>query len=193
MPTVNFKRPPSNEQTLLTELGQVTAQRDALAVTARSMIHAGMGSDLMALCGKVSGCAGHDQVILSYVAAQVTCPDCLKAQRDKLQAFKDWCHSYLDTHGVPKEFPDGPHSREGCRIGDRMDWLMARCEAAEFNCSVAQKGWQQTLDDLMKVVDGFNTAQEQIRRLRESLWNMLNGPIPAEADKARAVLKETSP
>lgn len=44
---------------------------------------------------------------------------------NKLQAFKDWVHAYLDAQGVPKEFPDGPHTREGCRIGDRMDWLVA--------------------------------------------------------------------
>ncbi len=66
-----FPRPPSNEQTLLTELGEAKAR-------------------------------------------------CLK-----LQAFKDWVHAYLDTHGVPHH-PPGPHGAEGCRIGDRMDWLMGQ-------------------------------------------------------------------
>lgn len=47
----------------------------------------------------------------------------VRGQRDKLLAFKAWVHNYLDQHGVPKEFPDGPHTKEGCRIGDRMDWL----------------------------------------------------------------------
>ncbi len=50
----------------------------------------------------------------------------LEAQATKLQTFKDWVHAYLDAQGVPKEFPDGPHSREGCRVGDRMDWLVTR-------------------------------------------------------------------
>lgn len=53
----------------------------------------------------------------------------LRAQRDKLQAFKDWVHAYLDSHGVPHH-PPGPHGAEGCRIGDRMDWLMARIGGA---------------------------------------------------------------
>jgi hypothetical protein len=44
-------------------------------------------------------------------------------ERDKLQAFKDWVHAYLDQHGVPHH-PPGTHGAEGCRIGDRMDWLM---------------------------------------------------------------------
>lgn len=42
------------------------------------LIHRGMGSDLMALCGKVLGISGHDQVKLSYVDDQVTCVDCLR-------------------------------------------------------------------------------------------------------------------
>jgi hypothetical protein len=54
----------------------------------------------------------------------------LSAERDKLQAFKDWVHNYLDTHGVPHH-PPGPHGAEGCRIGDRMDWLMSRLAADE--------------------------------------------------------------
>lgn len=48
----------------------------------------------------------------------------LEAEVQRLQAFKDWVHAYLDAKGVPKEFPDGQHTREGCRIGDRLDWLV---------------------------------------------------------------------
>jgi hypothetical protein len=54
--------------------------------------------------------------------------DALTAERDKLQAYKAWTHSYLDQHGVPHH-PPGTHGAEGCRIGDRMDWLMAELEA----------------------------------------------------------------
>jgi hypothetical protein len=54
----------------------------------------------------------------------------LRAKVEKLQAFKDWVHAYLDAHGVPRH-PPGTHGAEGCRIGDRMDWLMARLRAAE--------------------------------------------------------------
>lgn len=50
-----------------------------------------------------------------------------EAERDKLQAFKDWVHRYLDCHGVPHH-PPGTHGAEGCRIGDRLDWLMAERE-----------------------------------------------------------------
>jgi hypothetical protein len=49
---------------------------------------------------------------------------------DKLQRFKDWVHAYLDAHGVPHH-PPGTHGAEGCRIGDRMDWLMKRLAPIE--------------------------------------------------------------
>jgi hypothetical protein len=50
--------------------------------------------------------------------------DAAITERDKLQAFKDWVHAYLDGVGVPHH-PPGTHGAAGCRIGDRMDWLMA--------------------------------------------------------------------
>jgi hypothetical protein len=46
----------------------------------------------------------------------------LRTQVAKLQAFKDWVHGYLDAQGVPHH-PPGTHGAEGCRIGDRMDWV----------------------------------------------------------------------
>lgn len=48
----------------------------------RRPVHSGMGSDLMALCGKVDGISGHDQVMLTYKDDQVTCEDC----RRKMQS-----------------------------------------------------------------------------------------------------------
>lgn len=46
---------------------------------------------------------------------------------DRLEKFKQWVHSYLDARGVPAH-PDGPHSKEGCRIGDRMDLVFAELQ-----------------------------------------------------------------
>jgi hypothetical protein len=53
----------------------------------------------------------------------------LREHRDKLQAFKDWVHAYLDSHKVPHH-PPGTHGAAGCRIGDRMDWLMNELRTA---------------------------------------------------------------
>lgn len=48
----------------------------------------------------------------------------LEEQVRKLQAFKDFVHKRLDDAGIPTH-PDGPHSKEGCRIGDRLDIALA--------------------------------------------------------------------
>jgi hypothetical protein len=60
----------------------------------------------------------------------------VKAERDKLQAFKTWTHDYLDRHGVPHH-PPGTHGADGCRIGDRMDWLMAGRDRLRCVCESA--------------------------------------------------------
>ncbi len=43
------------------------------------------------------------------------------------QRFKDFVHAYLDRHGVPHH-PPGKHGPEGCRIGDRLDWVLGRVD-----------------------------------------------------------------
>lgn len=57
------------------------------------------------------------------------------AEIEKLQRFKDWVHAYLDAKGIPAEI-DGPHSAEGCRIGDRMDYVFA--EIARLKAALAK-------------------------------------------------------
>jgi hypothetical protein len=70
-----------------------------------------------------------------------------EAARDKLQKFKNWVHDYLDKHGVPHH-PPGVHGAEGCRIGDRMDWLTSQLDKARsaageprIGDSYTHKGW----------------------------------------------------
>ncbi len=55
---------------------------------------------------------------------------CYQDRCEKAEAFKAWVHLYLDGQGVPHH-PPGIHGSEGCRIGDRMDWLMARIAELE--------------------------------------------------------------
>lgn len=56
-----------------------------------------------------------------------------------LQAFKDYVHRRLDEAGVPTH-PDGPHSKEGCRIGDRLDLLIGARDEAQRIASAHAKG-----------------------------------------------------
>jgi hypothetical protein len=61
----------------------------------------------------------------------------LLARAEKAEAFKSWTHQYLDAHGVPHH-PPGTHGAAGCRIGDRMDWLMAKLDAATAGASAGR-------------------------------------------------------
>lgn len=55
----------------------------------------------------------------------------LEAEEAKViaaHAFKQYVHSSLDAAGVPVD-PESPHKAEGCRIGGRLDWLLAKLAA----------------------------------------------------------------
>lgn len=80
--------------------------------------------------------ASRHHPVTDYVSPQGRIEE-LEAERDKLQAFKTWVHAYLDAHGVPHH-PPGTHGAEGCRIGDRMDWLMERLRTAESRAAAME-------------------------------------------------------
>lgn len=54
----------------------------------------------------------------------------LRAKCEALQAFKDYVHKRLDDAGVPVD-PESPHKAEGCRIGGRLDCVLAIAAALE--------------------------------------------------------------
>jgi hypothetical protein len=97
-----------------------------------------------------------------------SCVDALAAamqRADKLQAFKDWVHGYLDSKGVPHH-PPGTHGAEGCRIGDRMDWLMQAKERAEGERDTASKLYAQAAMDRDTFCDKVRRLREENERLR---------------------------
>lgn len=112
------------------------------------------------------------------VAARNHLPALLDAadERDKLQAFKLWVHSYLDAQGVPHH-PPGPHGAEGCRIGDRMDWLMDRLRTAEQTSALQS----QAIDAASR------RAQQDAATIAGLAAKVLDAR--AERDKLRAVLQ----
>lgn len=48
-----------------------------------------------------------------------------ESELEKLRKFKEYVHARLDRAGVPREVPESPHTAAGCRIGGRLDWLLA--------------------------------------------------------------------
>lgn len=80
-----------------------------------------------------------------------------RAERDKLRAFKAWVHGYLDAQGVPHH-PPGTHGAAGCRIGDRMDWLMDRLRSAEAEMA----GLRSALEPFAKIWNGDQDGTTRI-------------------------------
>ena len=75
------------------------------------------------------------------------------------QKFKDWVHNYLDTHGVPHH-PPGTHGEHGCRIGDRMDWLMEQLANKEWECGELRELFRVTDCAVASMSDAADAAAE---------------------------------
>ncbi len=112
----------------------------------------------------------------------------LQSQHDKLQAFKSWTHQYLDRQGVPP-YPPGVHGAEGCRIGDRMDWLMERLHTAEAE--------QRRLTDILEApqialfADGREPTENERHLLNLLSWRQQEAvDARAERDACHALFGE---
>jgi Tfp pilus assembly protein PilV len=64
--------------------------------------------------------------------------DAAITERDALAAFKAFTHRRLDEAGIPTH-PEGPHSAEGCRIGDRLDIIQQQRDVAMARASALTK------------------------------------------------------
>src|SRR5438552_1598798 len=89
---------------------------------------------------------------------------------------EDWVHNWLDAQGVPKEFPDGEHSKCGCRIGDRMEWLSAALAKAESERDYAVSGsleavleklGQTRLYEANELARKLAATEEQVKQLKD--------------------------
>jgi hypothetical protein len=84
---------------------------------------------------------------LSRLTAKAHGYEAAVAERDALAKFKAYVHQRLDEAAVPTH-PNGPHSAAGCRIGDRMDILVAERDAALSRASGRVKedvDWVETI------------------------------------------------
>lgn len=53
----------------------------------------------------------------------------LVSRAEAAEQFKAYVHGRLDAAGIPTH-PNGPHSKDGCRIGDRLDLIFSAFNAA---------------------------------------------------------------
>jgi hypothetical protein len=89
--------------------------------------------------------------------AAIARAEAAEKERDALQAFKAYTHQRLDGAGVPTH-PDGPHSAEGCRVGDRFDILLAQLELAREAMRTIAKplaAWRKVNPNLCTPEDGM--------------------------------------
>lgn len=113
------------------------------------------------------------------------------SERDALAAFKAYTHERLDGAGVPTH-PDGRHSAQGCRVGDRFDILIAQRDAGrewmrrawhEFNAIRARDGapdgvsheWWDEMTEAMREMLGDDALPWMTKAAR-----LLVAPIEAE-------------
>lgn len=74
----------------------------------------------------------------------------MQAQRDALATFKAYVHKRLDDAGIPTH-PDGPHSAAGCRVGDRLDILIAERDAKVKEIEAVKLTLQQEAAEWLRV------------------------------------------
>ena len=96
----------------------------------------------------------------------------LKSERDKLQAFKDFVHRRLDTAGVPANPEPPKHALEGCRIGDRLDWIVEKVERCE---DLLVRTWAGTLEDRVVAAHESSDEARAIAARRQDKEGKANG------------------
>jgi hypothetical protein len=86
-----------------------------------------------------AGQNGVPRAVRDRIAELVRERDAAVAKAEKLQAFKDFVHRRFDEIGITKE-PNGKHSAEGCRVGDRIDEVAYLRQAALNVLAVIDNG-----------------------------------------------------
>lgn len=98
----------------------------------------------------------------------------LRAERDKLQAFKNWTHSFLDGKGIPHH-PPGTHGAAGCRIGDRMDYVFAEMYRLRTDLAAAVSLLRECRPHVEKQVPG-DTYPYMAKHLLARISAILEAP-----------------
>lgn len=100
--------------------------------------------------------------------------EALQTEHDKLLKFKQYVHERLDKHGIPHHSP-GVHGAEGCRIGDRLDYVFStlRTPADKVKKEFQAMNFQPRVNDWMQQCFGpeisKNKSERNHRFLEESL------------------------
>lgn len=104
-----------------------------------------------------------------------------KSPGDKFKAF---VHSYLTQHGVPEGDPTNQHQIEGCRIGARLDLLLARVPSlSEPKESMSLRMHQEAWCELARLLGIKCWPMQAPRFVYEKVAAMLAEPKESEEEK----------
>lgn len=119
------------------------------------------------------------------------------------EAFKRYVHDRLDAAGIPTH-PGGPHSKEGCRVGDRLDILVEARDRAQQtlpelyaeNTSLEQQVARMKVEFRCEreVADAdrerAHLAEERVKALTEALTNLLSDAYELTCDHERLYIQQ---
>jgi hypothetical protein len=101
--------------------------------------------------------------------------DKYRAEADALRAFKAYVHQRLDDAGVPTH-PDGPHSKEGCRVGDRLDILIdsGRYWVGQYREAEArERALTEERDAYAEEMRAERSCKDAAQRANSELWRQV--------------------
>lgn len=100
---------------------------------------------------------------------------------EALAAFKAYVHQRLDAAGIPTH-PDGQHSKQGCRVGDRLDIALAK-PTTPVHLPAQMGELQRALDseaaELHRELDSFN---EDVAPIITSAFMRIARRLPIQHD-----------
>lgn len=113
-----------------------------------------------------------------------------------LKAFKSYVHRRLDEAGIPTH-PNGAHSKQGCRVGDRLDIALAaeaRATALEGEVQSLLAGGQRDAKSIADWKAHATAAEAALRSAQRRVYALVNNNFgPAYAEQiAGAVLANRS-
>lgn len=89
----------------------------------------------------------------------------LAEANERALKYKNYTHARMDKLGAPHEVPDSEHTKAGCRIGGRFDWVERRVAELEAERELLRKALAMNTANLLRDrIDRYKMTLNQIAR-----------------------------